>query len=105
MAALAVSVMFCKFQKPNTCSAETADLLRSWAIVFAVIILHMLLLFVPLKDIYGFGYDHNFDVIANMCLYFLVFIFSWEQLENIRLRRITAMTSAVCFIVIIVRGL
>jgi len=105
MVPLAASFVLSKFQKSKLSSLKTNDLLKSWAIVFAVIVLHMLLLFLLLKQIYGYGYDHNFGVLANMCLYFLVFVFSWEQLESICLRRITAMVSTVFFIVIIVKGL
>lgn len=104
MAPLAVSFICFKFQKSQLTSVDTNDLLKSWAAVFAVIILHMLLLFVLLKNIYGYGYDHNFAVLANMCLYFLVFILSWEQLESICLRRIAAIVLAVFFVVTTVRG-
>jgi hypothetical protein len=105
MLPLAASFIFSKFRKSKLSSLETNDLLKSWAAVFTVIVLHMLLLFWLLKKIYGYGYDHNFGVLANMCLYFLVFVFSWQQLESICLRRITAMVFGVFFIVIMVRGL
>ena len=104
MIPLAASFIFSKFQKSKLSSLETNDLLKSWAAIFAVIVLHMLLLFLLLKKIYGYGYDHDFAVLANMCLYFLVFILSWEQLENICLRRITAMVLTVFFIVIMAKG-
>lgn len=100
---LAISFMCCKSKKANTLSIETIDLFKSWAIVFAVIILHMLFLFLLLKNIYGYGYEHDFAILANMCLYFLVFIFTWEQLEQRSFRRITALISTVFFIVIMVR--
>lgn len=102
---LAGSFVFSKFQKSKLSPIETNDLLKSWAVVFAVIVLHMLLLFLLLKKIYGYGYDHNFGVLANMCLYFLVFVFSWEQLKSIHLRRIAAIVLTVFFIVIMVKGL
>ena len=105
MVPLAASFIFSKFQKSKLSPIETNDLLKSWAVVFAVIVLHMLFLFLLLKKIYGYRYDHNFGVLANMCLYFLVFVFSWEQLKSICLRRITAMVLTVFFIVIMVKGL
>lgn len=104
MIPLAGSFVFSKFQKSKLSSLETNDLLKSWAVVFAVIVLHMLFLFLLLKKIYGYGYDHNFGVLANMCLYFLVFVFSWEQLKSICLRRIAAIVLTVFFIVIMVKG-
>ena len=104
MLPLAASFIFSKFRKSKLSSLETNDLLKSWAAVFAVIVLHMLLLFLLLKEIYGYGYDHNFGVLANMCLYFLVFVFSWQQLQNICLRRITAIILTVFFVISMVMG-
>jgi len=104
MVPLAASFVFSKFRKSKLSSLETNDLLKSWAAVFAVIVLHMLLLFLLLKKIYGYGYDHNFGVFANICLYFLVFVFSWEQLESICLRRITAIILTVFFVISMVMG-
>jgi len=104
MVPLAASFVFSKFRKSKLSSLETNDLLKSWAAVFAVIVLHMLLLFLLLKKIYGYGYDHNFGVFANMCLYFLVFVFSWQQLENICLRRITAIILTAFFVISMVMG-
>jgi len=104
MVPLAASFIFSKFRKSNFSLLETNDLLKSWATVFTVIVLHMLLLFLLLKKIYGYGYDHNFGVLANMCLYFLVFVFSWQQLENICLRRITAIILTAFFVISMVMG-
>jgi hypothetical protein len=105
MLPLAVSFVFCKFQKLKALSIETNDLLKSWAVIFAIIVLHMLFLFPLLKNTYGYGYAHNFGVLANMCLYFLVFVFSWDQLKSIYFRRITAMVLTVLFLAIVVKGL
>jgi len=104
LAPLAISFLFYKFQKTNTTFTEMTDFLRSWVTVFVVIILHMLFLFLLLKKIYGYGYDCNFAVVANICLYFLVFIFSWQQLENIGLRRITSSIFTIFFLVITIKG-
>jgi hypothetical protein len=104
MIPLALSFICFNVQQSQLSSVDTNDLLKSWAVVFTVVILHLLLLFILLKNIYGYGYDHNLAVLANMCLYFLVFIFSWRQLEQISVRRITALIFAVFFVVIMVRG-
>lgn len=104
MAPMAVSFICFRLQRTQIVSVDTNNLFKSWAVVFTVIILHMLFLFLLLSNIYGYGCEHNFAVLANMCLYFLVFILSWEQLEDICLRRITAIVSAVFFVVIMVRG-
>ncbi|MHC4397191.1 MAG: hypothetical protein ACYS1A_16255 [Planctomycetota bacterium] len=104
MVPMAVSFICSRLQKSQIVSVDTNNLLKSWVVVFTVIILHMLFLFPLLSNIYGYGCGHNFAVLANMCMYFLVFILSWEQLENISLRRITAIVSVVFFVVIMVRG-
>jgi len=104
MLLLAVSFICSRFRKSKIVSVDINGLLKSWAVVFTIIVLHMLLLFLLLKNMYGYGYEHNFAVLANMCLYFLVFVFSWQQLENICLRRITAIVSTVFFIVIMAGG-
>ncbi len=104
MVPLAVSFICSRFRKSQLASADTTDLLKSWAVVFAGIILHMLFLILLLSSIYGYGCDHNFAVLANMCLYSLVFVFSWQQLENTCLRRITSIVSAVFFVVTMIRG-
>ena len=105
MVPLAASFICSRFRKPRILSVDRNDAFKNWSVVFSVIVLHMLLLFLLLKQIYGYGYDRNFGVLANMCLYFLVFVFSWEQLKNICLRRIAAMVLAVFFIAIMVKGL
>lgn len=104
MVPLAASFICSRFLKSQIVSVGTNDLFKSWVVVFTGIILHMLFLFLLLKKIYGYGYDHDFAVLANMCLYFLAFIFSWGQLESICFRRITAIVLAVFFIVTMVRG-
>jgi hypothetical protein len=102
MIPLAISFICFKFQ--NRLSATTSNLLTSWAVVFAIIMLHLLFLFLPLKNIYGYGYEHYFDVLANLCLYFLVFIFAWEQLDNLYIHRFTAISFIVFFMLIMIKG-
>ena len=105
MAPLVFSFICFRFRESQHTSVDTNDLFKSWGVVFAGIILHLLFLFLLLSKIYGYGYDHNFAILANMCLYFLVFIVSWEPLENICLRRMTAVIFTVFFSIIMVRGL
>ena len=105
MVPLAVSFLCFKFQKSQIITSDTNDLFKSWAAIFIVIALHMLFLLLLLSKIYGYGYDHNLGVLANMCLYFLVFVFSWEQLESICLRRITVMVLTIFFVVIMAKGI
>jgi hypothetical protein len=104
MMPLAASFICFQFQKLKRSSIETNDLLTSWTVVFGIIILHMLFLFLLLKNIYGYGYERYFDVLANLCLYFLTFIFTWEQIDNIYIHRITAINFIVFFMLIMIKG-
>ena len=104
MIPLTASFAFSKLRKSKGVSIETNELLKSWGVVFIVIVLHILFLFLLLKKTYGYGYDHNFAVLANICLYFLVFIFTWQQLDNIYLRRITVIVLTAFFVVSMVMG-
>lgn len=104
IAPLMASFIYSIFSKPNF-EIFTADkLAKSWMVVFAILVLHMVFLFILLKNIYGYGYDRTFAVFANMCLYFLVFIFIWKPLEQIKFRRITAIIFATFFVVIMIKG-
>ncbi len=100
---LAVSFICSRVGQSQPATLDTKNLLKSWAIVFAIVIVHMLLLFIPLKSIYGYGCEHNLSILANMCLYFLVFIFVWRQLDKTSFRRITALILTAFFVVIMVR--
>lgn len=78
------------------------DLLLGWMCTCLVIVSHMMLLFLLLKKFYGYGYEHNPGVLGNLCLYILVFIFSWQQLENLPLRRCLGAILVVVFSVMTV---
>ena len=99
---LSISFICQKLQAAKTLSTEISDVFKSWAVSFAVIVLHMLFLFLLLKNFYDYGYEKNLNVLANMCLYFLVFLFSWYQLANVHLRRTTAIISAAFFVGMII---
>lgn len=66
---------------------DNKDFLHSWFLTFAILGVHMLLLVFLLKKFYGYGYDLNLTVIGNICLYFLLFVFSWPRLGNLRFRQ------------------
>lgn len=105
IALLPLTVSFiCSLVRSQDRPFDSSDLFKSWVVVFAAIILHMLFLFILLKNIYGYGYDHNLPVLANMSLYFLVFIFIWGQLDKKGFRRIAALIFIAFFILIIARG-
>lgn len=104
MLPLTVSFICSKLSQSCHAAIDTNELFKNWLIVSAIIVLHMLFLFVLLKNIYGYGYDHNFVVMASMSLYFLVFVFTWQQLESICFRRVTAIVLSTFFVVIICRG-
>ena len=87
---LSVAFVCNRLNKGKALTIETKDILKSWGAVFAIIVFHMLILFLLLKNFYGYGYEHSPNVLANMCLCFLVFLFSWRQLENLRLRQCVA---------------
>ena len=101
---LAISFICHKFQETNL-TFKTCDLFKGWTAACAMITLHMLLLYVLLRSIYGYGYNHNFATAANLCLYFLVFLFSQKQLEQTNIRMITATIFIIMFVIKIVRGI
>lgn len=101
---LAIGYVFRKINDTNTLIRHTNNLLSGWAVTFAVIIVHMIILSVFLKKFYGYGFEHNTGVLGSMCLYFLVFLFSWYQFENIRLRQITAAVLMILFLVLTVEN-
>lgn len=106
LAPLSAAFVCKRLHEGKTFNVETNDMLKSWAVVFAIIMSHMLFLFLLLKNFYGYGYEHTPNVLANMCLYFPVFLFSWDQLANIHLRRIAAIVLTAFFVaMIIIKGL
>lgn len=63
------------------------EVLPGWALAMGIIAGHMALLAVLLSKFYGYGYEHDFTVAGNLCLYLLVFIFVWEKLAHLRFRQ------------------
>jgi hypothetical protein len=73
--------------------AEEKDLLTGWIVAIICMLCHMALLALMLNKFYGYGYEHDWSVVRNVCLYFLLFLFLWEQLSKVRLRQIIAVLS------------
>lgn len=59
---------------------------RLWGIVSAILIVHMICLWGLLKSIYGFGYEHNIEVLGKLLLYALCFLFTWDILNQSMVR-------------------
>jgi len=97
---LAVGFALKKINRPNL--VDTDDLLAIWVVLFAVIILHIVILFLLLKRFYGYGFERNFAVLGGLFLYFLVFLFSWLQLENACMRQFMTLVLAILFTALII---
>ncbi len=78
------------------------NILIGWLVAFVILIVHMILLTVMLKEFYGFGYEHSLGVAGKICLYLFLFILLWERLAGIRFQQIIGTVSAVFYFVVIV---
>ena len=58
---LSVALIFRKLYAGKTFAAETNDILNSWGLVFVIMASHMLLLFLLLKNYYGYGYEQLYQ--------------------------------------------
>ena len=86
-------------------SSERTYILYSWLLVMVIIVVHMILLSLMLKNFYGYGCERNLSVLGNLCLYFLLFIFLWEKLDKLRFRQGIGLILAVFyFALIVVKG-
>lgn len=102
IALIPLALSYCLMQvSPHAGLTSNKDVLRSWLTGFAVIIVHMLVLWLLFNRFYGFGYENNFAVLANLCLYFLGFVFLWNQLDAFYISRFIAIFFMVYFIVLI----
>jgi len=79
-------------------------LFYSWVFAFGVIIAHMAIVGVMLNRFYGYGYDRDLYVLGNLCLYFLLFIFLWKKLGNIRFRQAVGLILAVFYTAVALTG-
>ena len=49
-----------------------------WGIMIIVLTVHMMIGWVFLKTVYGFGYEQNISVLGNIVLYLMCFVFTWD---------------------------
>jgi hypothetical protein len=82
---------------------ESRNILYGWLLVLAIAVVHILVLAPLLNKFYGYGYERDLSVLGNVCLYFLLFIFLWAKLGEIRFRQITGLVLALtCFGIILI---
>ena len=84
---LCAAGFFIKTSSGSTEDVTYKDVLCGWLLSFGLIIIHMLLLTILLKKFYNYGFEHNLITLGNLSLYFLLFIFLWKKLDNIRLKQ------------------
>ncbi len=75
-----------------------------WILAFVIIIINMLFLSLMLKKIYGYGYEHNLNVIGNLCLYFLLFLTLWTKLKKLRFRQSFGIILTIFFIILSIKN-
>jgi len=88
---LALQYLICKLRSSPSAPPDESDLHSSWYLLVIILLVHLLLLFIALKSVYGYGYEYSPAVLAALCLYFLVFLFTCEALRNKWYARTTAL--------------
>lgn len=78
-----------------------ANILCGWMLATGLIITHMIFLSLILNRFYGYGYERNLSVLGTLCLYFLLFIFLWGKLNNLRFRQCIGLILAVFYLAVI----
>jgi hypothetical protein len=74
-----------------------------WGIMMIVLTAHMMIGWVFLKTVYGFGYEQNISVFGNIVLYLMCFVFTWDLFDQGWVRRLSfGWMAGYLFIVIIV---
>jgi putative peptidoglycan lipid II flippase len=70
--------------------AERTDkmVLLCWGAVGAIIVGHMVVCRAMLEKFYGYGYEHDWGVLGNLCLYFLLFLLLWKRFDSRAFRRV-----------------
>jgi hypothetical protein len=86
-------------------NAEIPSPLNSWILALVVIIVHMVLLGLALEMFYGYGYEHDLNVLGNLALYFLLFIVLWRPLGLLYFRRRASLILALFYLAVMVTGL
>jgi hypothetical protein len=82
--------------------SEYKELIFSWVLTVAVIILHMVLLFGLLNHFYGYGFEQNMTTMGHLCLYVIVFTFLWESLSAVRPRQILGIVTGLLFLAVVI---
>lgn len=85
----AAFVMFGISSRPAISLKHNIHWCRLWLITSAILILHMICLWLPLQSIYGFGTEHNADVLSRLVLYSACFVFTWNILSQPLIRYIS----------------
>jgi uncharacterized membrane protein len=83
-------------------SDRRTNILYGWVLALVIIIIHMVLLTLILSRFYDFGYERNFSTLGNLCLYFLLFIVLWENLNKVRFRQGIGLILAVFYLAVII---
>ena len=91
-------------KKPNSAvrNAGGSNIIHAWAFALVVIIVHMAMLSLILKEFYGFGYEHNLSVLGNLALFFLLFIVLWKNLDGLRFRQCVGLILTIFYLVVTV---
>ena len=95
---LSIAFILKQFQPAKKNSIDPPQLLKSWIIVFVIIIIHMLFLAFVLNKFYNFGTEHNTSVISCLSLGFIIFILCWDFLSDVRILRLTSVICSVFFV-------
>ena len=88
MIPLALSVVLSRRRVSNFSEASAKKFLSSWYVTGAIIAGHMAVCAVLFTKFYGYGYEHNWAVLGNLCLYFLLFVFLWSRFDSAAFRRV-----------------
>ena len=70
-------------------SGQSVSINIGWVWAAVIICGHMFVLWFLLRRFYGYGYEHNAEILGNLSLSFLLFGFLWNQLGEARFRQLT----------------
>ena len=89
---------------PPPRNSHASSLNCAWLSALLLILAHMMLLGILLKEFYGYGYEQNLNVLGNLSLYFLFFVVLFRPLDNLRFRQITGLVLAIsCLVTILMQ--
>jgi cytochrome c biogenesis factor len=81
---------------------EGSNIIHAWVLALVVIVVHMALLSLILKEFYGYGYEHNLSVLGNLALFFLLFIVLWKNLDGLRFRQCVGVILTIFYLAVTV---